>query len=399
MSSSYDLYVLQSQSNQPNTKYFGFSMMIHTIIAIGSLYLSVPLLEKIKKEEIVIEIIEPEAVMPEVKSLAAPKGEVIDETKGLAKATALMPSAPVDSEIAEVVKGPVAKSVKSKNTQVAKLKTFTGSGLAKVATAAASRAGVPETIEDIAAPDLDFDGVVAAQTGNLGDDAFENEFKNIDQSNAAALRAEKSALDNETKLIADEQDQALQALENDNKAQARAMEDSLNATRTKNAAALLQIKAAEQAAAEKAAKDAAMANAKAKAAGSGQAQAGKGSGDSGSDKASTGVAGDPNSVRTLDQLRQVPGNPKPQYSNDERLRREQGAVAFHAYISKAGQPTQFRIIKSTGFRNLDGKTLAALKRWKFYPGQEGWVEIPMNWDLKGGVQEMPTLLRRYGSSK
>ena len=209
MSASYDLLVLQSQSNEPNTKYFGFSMMLHTIMALGSLYLSVPLLENLKKEEIVIEIIEPEMVKPVVKSLAAPNGEIRDETKGLTKATALMPSAPVDSEIAEVVKGPVAKSVKAKNTEVAKLKTFTGSGLAKVATAAPSRAGVPETIEDIAAPDLDFDGVVAAQQGNLGDDAFENEFKNIDQSNAAALRAEKSELDNQAKLIADEQDQAL----------------------------------------------------------------------------------------------------------------------------------------------------------------------------------------------
>ena len=395
MSASYDYLAMQTQANEPNTKYFGFSVMIHTIMALGSLYLTVPLLENIKKEEIIIEILEPEIAPPIVKSLAAPKGEVLEKTKGLAKSTALMPSAPVDSEIAEVVKGPVAKSVKSKNTEVAKLKTFTGSGLAIVATAAPSRAGVPETIEDIAAPDLDFDGVVAAQDGNLGDDAFENEFKNIDQSNAAALRAEKSVLDNEAKLIADKQDEALQALENDNQARARAMEDSLNATRTKNAAALLQVKAAEQAAAEKAARDAALA--KATAAGSGQAKAGKGSGDSGSEKASTGISGDPNSVRTLDQLRQIPGNPKPQYSNDERLRREQGSVAFHAYISKAGQPTKFRIMQSTGFRNLDGKTLAALKRWKFYPGQEGWVEIPMKWDLKGGVQEMPTLLRRYGS--
>ena len=397
MSASYDLLVLQTQANEPDTKYFGFSMMIHTIMALGSLYLSVPLLENLKKEEIVIEIIEPEKVQPIVKSLAAPKGEVVDATKGLTKATSLMPSAPVDSEIAEVVKGPVAKSTKTKNTTVAKLKTFTGSGTAKVAQAAASRAGVPETIEDISAPDLDFDGVVAAQQGNLGDDAFENEFKNVDKSNAAALRAEKSELDNQAKLIADQQDEALQALENENQARARAMEDSLNATRTKNAAALKQVKAAEQARAEKAAKDEALVQAKAQAAANGQASSGQGSSDSGPDKSGTGLSGDPNSVRTLDQLRQVPGNPKPQYSNDERLRREQGSVAFHAYISKAGQPTKFRIMQSTGFRNLDGKTLAALKKWKFYPGQEGWVEIPFKWDIKGGVQEMPTLLRRYGS--
>ncbi len=396
MSANYDLLALQTQTNEPSTKYFGFSMMIHTMLALGSLYLTVPLIEKIKKEEIVIEIIEPEQVQPIMKSLAAPKGETVAPTAGAEAAAALKPSAPVDSEIAEVVKAPVAKSIKSKS-KMARAKTFTGSGSTKISRGAPSRAGVPETIEDISAPDLDFDGVVAAQTGNLGDDAFESEFKNVDKSNAAALRAQKSELDNETKLIADEQDEALQALENDNQAQARAMENSLNATRSKNAAALAQVKAAELAAAEKSAKDAALAKAKAFAAGAGQAKTGQGSSPSGSDKSSTGISGDPNSVRSLDQLRQVPGNPKPQYSNDERLRREQGSVAFHAYISKAGQPTKFRLTQSTGFRNLDGKTLAALKRWKFYPGQEGWVEIPFKWDIKGGVQEMPTLLRRYGS--
>ena len=380
------------------TKYFSFSTAVHAAMAIGSLYLAIPALENLKKDEIVIELIEPETVPPMVKSLETPKGDLITETKGAPAIKAPAASAPVESEIAEVVKAPVAKSKTSANVIVAKMKTFTGGGEKVVAKAAVSRAGVAETIEDIAAPSLDFDGVVAAQAGNLGDDAFENEFKNIDRSNAAALQAQQSELDNEAKIISDEQDQALKALENENKAKARAMEDALAATRAKNAAALAQMKASEQAAAEKAAKDAALieqANARAQA--KARAESGQGAGDSGSEQVNGTEAGDPDSVRTLDQLKQVPGNPKPQYSNDERLRREQGMVAFHAYISKAGQPVEFRIMKSTGFRNLDGKTLAALKRWKFYPGQEGWVEIPFKWDIKGGVQEMPTLLRRYGS--
>ena len=177
------------------------------------------------------------------------------------------------------------------------------------------------------------------------------------------------------------------------------MEESLKATRTKNAAALASIKASEQAAADKAAKQAdllAKATA-AKAAGTGQASSGRGADTNGADRPSQANSGDPQGVRALEQLRQIPGNPKPQYSMDERLRREQGQVAFHAYISKSGIPTDFRLKHSTGFRNLDGKTLAALRKWKFYPGQEGWVEIPFKWDLKGGVEEMPTTLRRFGS--
>lgn len=380
------------------TNYFSFSTAIHVAIAIGSLYLAIPALENLKKDEVVIELIELEAIPPVVKSLETPKGELVKETKGAPAVRAPAPSAPVESEVAEVIKAPVQKSSTSTNAKIAKMKTFTGGGEKVIAKAAPSRAGVAETIEDIPAPTLDFDGVAAAQAGNLGDDAFENEFKNIDRSNAAAIQAQQSELDNEAKIISDEQDAALKALENDNKAKARAMEDALAATRTKNAAALAQMIAAEQAASEKAAKDATLieqANARAQA--NAAAQRGQGAGDSGSEQASGTEAGDPDSVRTLDQLKQVPGNPKPQYSNDERLRREQGMVAFHAYISKTGKPTEFRIMKSTGFRNLDGKTLAALKRWKFYPGQEGWVEIPFKWDIKGGVQEMPTLLRRYGS--
>ena len=403
MSANYDNLQLYLQ-NQPqdSSKYFGLSVVVHTALIIGSFFVTVPLLESLKKEPITIEILDskPEIPKPIIQSLQAPKGEKIEATSGAVKLNSPAPSAPLDSEIAKTVKAPAARSKKSA-VKMAKLKTFTGGAVKPVAQAhtAVSRAGVPETIEDIAAPDLDFDGVVAAQQGKLGDNEFESEFKKVDHSNAAAVAAQKAELDNETKLVADEQDSALQSLEEDNKAQARAMDDAIKATRTKNAATLAAIKAAEMATAEKAAKQAdllAKASA-AKAAGSGQAASGHGSDSSGVDRPSSAASGDPKGVRALEQLRQIPGNPKPQYATDERLRREQGQVAFHAYISKSGVPSDFRMMHSTGFRNLDGKTLAALKKWKFYPGQEGWVEIPFKWDLKGGVEEMPTTLRRFGS--
>ncbi|MNL24907.1 Gram-negative bacterial tonB protein [compost metagenome] len=76
-----------------------------------------------------------------------------------------------------------------------------------------------------------------------------------------------------------------------------------------------------------------------------------------------------------------------------------GDVGFLAYITKEGHPTQFRMIKSTGFQNLDSKTLTALQKWRFYPGQEGWVELPFKWDLKGETQEAGGLLRKKVSSR
>ena len=181
MSANYDYLALYEQ-NQPqdSSKYFGLSMVVHTALIIGSFFVTVPLLDSLKKEPITIEILEqaPEIPKPIAQTLQAPKGEKVEATQGAIRQNSPMPSAPMDSEIAETIKAPVAKS-RSSRSLIAKLKTSTSGATKPVAKAvsAISRAGVPETIEDIAAPDLDFDGVVAAQQGKLGDNEFESEFK------------------------------------------------------------------------------------------------------------------------------------------------------------------------------------------------------------------------------
>lgn len=102
-------------------------------------------------------------------------------------------------------------------------------------------------------------------------------------------------------------------------------------------------------------------------------------------------------VRSLSQIRQAPGNRLPQYDTEDRRQGRQGLVVFLAYIKEDGHPKEFQLAASSGHRSLDAKTLKALKGWKFQPGQEGWVEIPFQWDLKGGAQEAPSQLRRQGS--
>ena len=99
-------------------------------------------------------------------------------------------------------------------------------------------------------------------------------------------------------------------------------------------------------------------------------------------------------LRSLAQLRQMPGNPKPMYEPKERRQGHNGNVIFKAFVTQDGRLSNFQLLQSTGHKNLDFKTLKALKQWRFYPGQEGWVELPFKWDLKGGPQEMPTQLRR-----
>ncbi len=409
MSQPYDLLVYHYETEPKSSgRYFGFSIILHTALIIGSYFVVAPQIENLKKEIITIELQSEEKVIPPpppLKALSTPLGEKVTATQGAKRILAPAPAAPKEAELAPKISGPVKKSVTSK-AKAAQIKSHTSGGALPVAKSAPSRAGVPETLEDIAAPDLDMDGVLAAQPGRLGDNEFEDEFKNVDRSNHTAIAAEKAQLDAEAQQVADEKEAALNALAEDNAAQAKAMEDALAATRAKNAAVAAQMKATERAAAEKAAKEAEAAAALAAAeaaknrgSGEGQPIDGRGQGASGEDQASGTRAGIPEGIRSLDELKQMPGNPKPQYSMDERMRRDQGQVVFYAYISTSGSPSQFKLAQSTGFRNLDGKTLAALKKWRFYPGQEGWVEIPFKWDIKGGVQEMPTLLRRVGSRK
>lgn len=400
MSGTYDYYFDDSSyRNQDSSKYFGVSVIIHMALAIGALFVTVPVIEKLKSEPIILEFeaiqeLPPMPVKPIQPEIA--KGENVKPTRGGKIAHSPAPSAPLNAKDDVIVKGP-AKTSKVSKAKIATVKTKTSGGAAKAATYAPSRAGVPETLEDIPAPKLDFDGVAAEQTGNLGDDEFENEFKNIDHANEASIRAEKARMDNEARLIGDQQDQSLKALEDKIAADARVMNDDLMASRTKNAAAVARLKASENAAAaERAAREKAEALAAAsRARGTGDTGAGRGS--SGANETAKAAAGAPTGVRSIDQLRQIPGNPKPSYSMEERLNRQQGRVIFQAYVTKEGGLTNFRLLTSTGYKNLDGKTLGALKKWRFYPGQQGWVEIPQIWTLKGDVEQMPATLRRKQS--
>jgi TonB family protein len=102
----------------------------------------------------------------------------------------------------------------------------------------------------------------------------------------------------------------------------------------------------------------------------------------------------PDQIRSVSNLRQRPGNPLPSYSDFERLRRHEGQVTYLAYVTAEGRLKDFILTESSGHSNLDQKTLSSLKGWRFYPGQEGWVEIPQVWVLSGQPEELPSQLRR-----
>lgn len=392
------------QSKTP--RFVTISAAVHAAAILAIAMMTVPLVEKAKTETIEIEIAD---VTPVMK---APRGAPVVPTQGGTPAQAETPQVQRIEEAGSpadiVVSKPAATSKKASAAAAKPAANKPSSAAGKNAKSVAAKTtfkAVPMSIDDIEAPELDSGELAAAKVASNMTEDFNEDFSKVDHSQKAVLDKEQKNLEDMANALAAEQDENLKALDEENKTEAaklRAMQDSL---RKRNADTIASALASERAAALAAAAREAQVRKAAQKAGMGGSGnglgtgQGLGAGNQGSSAPSNQVAGLPAGVRSLDQLRQMPGNPRPQYDRQERLRGDQGEVAFIAYISKEGYPTKFRIMKSTGFRNLDSKTLAALKKWRFYPGQEGWVELPFRWDLKGGVQEDGGLLRRSVSRR
>jgi TonB family protein len=427
----YKTWLMAQQKPAENKagRFVTMSAALHIAAVLSLAFFSVPLTEEIKTETITIEL--PDDVPP-VKFAAAPKGAPVVPSQGSqpvveeklpevvkedvkevttpedivmpAKAEAAPVAALPEKVQALPPKAKVAKAVKP----VAAPKPATVAAVKSGSVAAKSNfAAVPVSVDDIEAPELDKGELAATPVDSNMTEDFNEDFAHVDNAQKQVLDNEQEKITALAAAVSQEQDENLIAADSANAEEAGKLALLQERVRQKNAAAiaeaaasdkaaaLAKAQAREQAAREGAAREAAAKQAAAVAAaeagknGHGEgSEEGKGAGNNGNPAvAETKVAGEPAGVRSLDQLRQMPGNQRPKYDNAERLRGDQGAVVFYAYISKEGQPSQFRLVKSTGFRNLDGKTLVALKKWRFYPGQEGWVELPFRWDLKGGAQE------------
>lgn len=431
------------QANR-SPRFMTMSAALHIAAAVAVAVMSVPLVNELKTETITIDLEEPATTVHQVTkgaevepTMGGESAPIIEKApvKNLAKAlpeklpvkAVEAPVAPSDAAATTsedaVVAAPVVEPTESvvhktlppppKAAPKATHKAVAKSAPSKAAESSSAKtnfAAVPMTIDDINSPELD-EGEIANQKSQakLGED-FNQDFDEIDNKHSNKLAAEESQLNAMADALAADQESSLKSVEAQNQADAAALAESQKNLRNKNAKAIAAAVASERAAAAAAAREKAQKEAAALAAaneaasgkggnglgeeGSGKGEKlGAGAGNNGVDKNGTEVAGAPTGVRSLDQLKQMPGNPRPQYNEDERLRGDQGKVSFEAYITKDGVPVNFKMKQSTGHRNLDAKTLTALKKWRFYPGQEGWVEMPFSWDLKGGVQEVKGRLR------
>lgn len=320
----------------------------------------------------------PAAIVKESSATPAPvQAEVTPEPAPAVVQKAEPKAAPVAASKTKASEQPVAQKSEAPAVVAAAAMKSEPAPVAESAPQETQAAdATPETLDDIETPTLDDSEVVAAIREEPKSKVSKEDIEKKLQE-AEKAQAEKSA------LLAQQMEQETKNTES---ALGNQLNEAESAVAEENAA--LAAQAQERTEALKSAQAA-------QAAEGTQTSAENGSGEN-TQSAGPGQAGP---LRTLDQLRQMPGNPKPQYTPNERLQGQQGAVIFKAFVTKEGQLTNFEMLQSTGHRNLDFKTLKALKQWKFYPGQQGWVELPFKWDLKGGPQEMPTLLRRRVSQQ
>lgn len=384
---SYDLYK-QMQANEPKPKrFFTLSMILHGLLVVGFFAASIPVVEKLKNSEEVafdfgqsgeaegVEIAEgsEEVSGGTGAALAYDNNETNNNNEKEAAATASTTDSVVDMTATEnnsVAQIDVPTVAKAKPVAPAKIETT----IQKLQQEHHEQLATEQLALEQATAEAEIaeKELIAETKKQIEADKvqLQNNLKEIQAKNAAALAAAKS-VEQQDKIEKAAVLTPTPAL------------PSAATSATEGGAAVAESTNANDADATTGAGSAAVMNAGSQ----GHSAAGTTS-SSGDHPAATGK------IRTVGELHQKSGNRKPEYSLEERLRGEKGLVVFHAYVTQEGKPIDFKMIQSSGFRNLDKKALVALKAWKFESGQEGWVELPFHWDLKGEAEEMPTTLRR-----
>lgn len=329
-------------------RFLTLSFAFHALVALAVSTMALPQIEKADFEPIAFDIVSNEASLPPVsqpKSAAEPpKAVKLSEIK---KATIAVSSQPVKKSVPFANPAPMVKA-------------------APVPMAPAPAA----TLDDIVVPGLVETRPLSEADQDpetlFGDEDLAEDFRAVNQANRVAVSKELQKLAGQTQAVEKSGAAALSAAELSAQQEAdrlaRAVADS---SQRRNAVLLAQAQ-------QKKATLAKMA---------------------GTQKPES-VSSRSHQIRLVQDLRQLPGNPRPTYDSTERLNGDEGEARVLAFVSDQGRLSKMKIIKSTGHPNLDSKTFHTLKRWKFYPGQAGWVEIPIQWSLRGDTQEMPARLRR-----
>lgn len=335
------------------SRYFGLSGLLHIALVVGLFYLGA------KNDFSPHKVIESLSFESFGGEGGGEKAELKASTETVEAAPEAMPEvAPkIETLAAETIK-PVKEERVEKSVQKAPLK------------ANAPKSSPAQAKKSFVAPVQTFDNS-NEPTPELEESVVEEAISEVKKTETQdpVSHQDETNHEEESQAIAAAHEQEIQK---QNEAQAKADEE---AARAKKVALLNDLRRQN---AEREAQESAAAAASASSSGLGSKNQGEGPKEG-------------EEVRAVSELKQIGGNPKPQYDNDDRMKNRSGTVVFQAFVQNDGTLKDFSMVESSGHRSLDSKTLKALRQWKFAAGQEGWIEIPFKWDLKGGAQEVSPL--------
>lgn len=98
-------------------------------------------------------------------------------------------------------------------------------------------------------------------------------------------------------------------------------------------------------------------------------------------------------IRDARELSALPGNPKPTYPLQDKLAGNQGTTVLVGLVKADGGITNVAVEQSSGSKLMDQAAAQAFAKWKFKPGQSGYVRSPFQFQLVGSAKEVPARLR------
>ena len=101
-------------------------------------------------------------------------------------------------------------------------------------------------------------------------------------------------------------------------------------------------------------------------------------------------------ARKHSQLKQLKGNPLPIYPKEALKKKWEGRAEIFYYVNPAGFVEKIQLKSSSGHRVLDNSALRALARYRYHPGQEGWVRHPVEFFLELDKEIKKTATLRGG---
>ena len=73
--------------------------------------------------------------------------------------------------------------------------------------------------------------------------------------------------------------------------------------------------------------------------------------------------------------------PEPEYSEEARKAKWQGAVLLQLVVDENGVPQEIKVIRSLGL-GLDQKAIEAVQKWRFKPGQKDGKPVPVSANIE-----------------